>query len=258
MSVGAPEEPLLRVEGLVSRVGGQLVHDGLDLTVQEGEVLGVVGGTGTGKTVLLRTITGLKRPEAGRILFRGRDFLHLSRGERQRLQRYWGMVFQHGALFSGLTVTENVALPMREYLHLPKELCRELAEMRVRMVGLGTETGPKFPAQLSGGMIRRAALARALALDPAVLFLDEPTVGLDPVAASGFDELILYLRRTLGLTVVIVTHDLYTLVHLCDRIGVLVDKRMVTGTLAEMRRDDHPWSRAYFHGPRMQALLGSG
>jgi phospholipid/cholesterol/gamma-HCH transport system ATP-binding protein len=252
----AGEGPLLRVEGLVSRVGGQLVHDGLELTVQEGEVLGVVGGTGSGKTVLLRTITGLRRPEAGRILFAGRDLLELSRAERHRLQRYWGMVFQHGALFSGLTVAENVALPMREHLHLPKDLCRELAELRVRMVGLDPEACHKFPAQLSGGMIRRAALARALALEPALLFLDEPTVGLDPVAASGFDELILYLRRTLGLTVVIVTHDLYTLVHLCDRMGVLVEKRLLTGTLAEMRRDDHPWSRAYFHGPRMQALLG--
>ena len=251
------EGALLQVDGLCTRVAGRRVHDGLDLAVARGEVMGVVGGSGSGKTMLLRAILGLQPVESGCVSFRGRALETLSRAERQALYARWGVVFQQGALFTGLTVRENVEVPLREHLRLPRRLCRELAEVKVRLVGLAAEDAGKFPAELSGGMIRRAALARALALEPELLFLDEPTVGLDPVAAAAFDDLIRYLRRTLGLTVVVVTHDLYTLVHLCDRLGVLVEKRLITGTLDDMRRDDHPWSRAYFHGPRMEALLGA-
>ncbi len=254
---GEDGEPLFRIRGLVNRFGDQLVHDGLDLDIRKGEILGLIGGSGSGKTVLVRSILGLHRPQAGRIRYQGRDLLDLPQRGRQWYQRHWGMVFQRGALFSGLTVLENVELPMREHLKLTPGLRQELAELKIRLAGLPVRTGELFPAELSGGMVKRAALARSLALEPEVLFLDEPTGGLDPVAAAGFDDLIQYLQQALNLTVVIVTHDLYTLVHICHRLAVIVDRQAVTGTLEEMLGHPHPWSREYFHGPRMRVMLGT-
>ena len=249
-------EPLFRIRGLVNRFRDQVVHDRLDLDIRKGEILGLIGGSGSGKTVLVRSILGLHRPRSGRILYEGKDILALPQRRRQWYQRRWGMLFQQGALFSGLTVLENVELPMREHLRLPNGLAQELAELKIRLAGLPVRSGELFPAELSGGMVKRAALARALALEPEVLFLDEPTAGLDPIAAAAFDDLIQYLQEALGLTVVIVTHDLYTLVHVCHRLAVIVDGQAVTGTLDQMLEHQHPWSRAYFHGPRMQAVCG--
>lgn len=251
-------EPLIRVQGLVNRFGAETVHDHLDLDIRRGEILGLVGGSGSGKTVLVRSILGLHEPQEGRILYKGHNLLRLSERRRQLYQRHWGILFQHGALFSGLTVLENVELPLREHLHLPPGLRRELAAVRLHMAGLPSAVGGRFPAELSGGMIKRAGLARALALEPEVLFLDEPTAGLDPIAAAGFDDLIHELREVLGLTVVIITHDLYTLVNLCHRIAVIVDGGIATGTLEEMLGHEHAWTREYFHGPRMRAMLGEG
>jgi len=256
LAEAATEEPLIRVQGLVNRFGDQLVHDRLDLDIPQGRILGLIGGSGSGKTVLVRSILGLHRPQAGRIQYQGRNILELHHRERMRYQRHWGILFQRGALFSGLTVAENVELPIREHLRMPRHLCRELAELKIHLAGLPLQAAERFPAELSGGMVNRAALARALALEPEVLFLDEPTAGLDPIAAAAFDDLIRYLQEALGLTVVIVTHDTYTLVTICHRLAVLVDKQVVTGTLEEMLALDHPWSREYFHGPRMRALLG--
>jgi phospholipid/cholesterol/gamma-HCH transport system ATP-binding protein len=257
--VHVPEgEPLIQVRSLVNRFGEQTVHDRLDLDIRRGEILGLIGGSGSGKTVLVRSILGLHQPREGRVLYKGHNLLRLSERRRQMYQRHWGILFQHGALFSGLTVLENVELPLREHLRLPAELCRELAGVKLHMAGLSAEAGQRFPAELSGGMTKRAGLARALALEPEVLFLDEPTAGLDPIAAAAFDDLIHYLREALGLTVVIITHDLYTLVNLCHRIAVIVDGGIASGTLEEMLGHEHPWSREYFHGPRMRAMLGEG
>ena len=254
----ATGEALIEVRGLDNRFGGYAVHEGLDLDIRRGEILGLIGGSGSGKTVLVRSILGLNRPQAGRILYQGRDLLTLPHQKRMRLQRHWGMLFQQGALFSGLTVAENVEVPIREHLRLPRPLCRELAELKIRLAGLPLHAAELFPAELSGGMVKRAALARALALEPEVLFLDEPTGGLDPIAAAAFDDLIQYLHEALNLTVVIVTHDLYTLVNICHRLAVIVDKRIETGTLGELLESEHPWSREYFHGPRMRAMLDRG
>lgn len=251
-------QPLIRIESLVNRFGRITVHDRLDLEIHGGEILGLVGGSGSGKSVLVRSLLGLNRPQSGRICFQGRDILQLPYRELQRLQRYWGMLFQGGALFSGLTVLENIEAPMREVLRLPAALRCELAELRLRLVGLPLEAGDRFPAELSGGMVKRAALARALALEPEVLILDEPTAGLDPVSATGFDDLIRRLRRALRLTVLIVTHDLQTLLRLCDRIAVLLNGRAICGTLEDLRQAHDPWMRAYFHGIRMQTIAGSG
>jgi len=254
----ATGDALIQVQGLVNRFGDFVVHDHLDLDIRKGEILGLIGGSGSGKTVLVRSILGLNRPQAGRILYQGRNILNLPHRKRMRYQRHWGMLFQRGALFSGLTVLENVELPIHEHLRLPREICQELAELKIHLAGLPVHAAERFPAELSGGMVKRAALARALALEPEVLFLDEPTAGLDPIAAAAFDDLIRYLQEALNLTVVIVSHDLYTLVNICHRLAVIVDKGIQTGTLAEMRRAEHPWSREYFHGPRMRALLGRG
>jgi phospholipid/cholesterol/gamma-HCH transport system ATP-binding protein len=245
--------PVIRLRGIVNRFGPQVVHDGVDLDVKRGEVLGLVGGSGSGKSVLLRTIIGLNRPAEGSIEILGKPMLDLNEGERREIEERWGVLFQNGALFSSLTVVENIETPLKEHTKLPAELRREIAELKIRLVGLAPEAGAKFPSELSGGMKKRAGLARALALDPEILFLDEPTAGLDPIGAAEFDELIQSLQQSLGLTVIMITHDLDSLAAICDRIAVLVDKRVKVGTLAELQRDDHPWIRSYFHGPRARA-----
>ncbi len=254
---GSTGEPLIRIRGLENRFEDQVVHQGLDLDILQGEILGLIGGSGSGKTVLVRSILGLHQPQSGQIFFQDRDILRLPTRRRLRYQRQWGMLFQQGALFSALTVRENVELPMREHLKLDPSICAELAQLKIHMAGLPPYVGDQFPAQLSGGMIKRAGLARALALEPEVLFLDEPTGGLDPIAAASFDNLIQYLQEALQLTVVIVTHDLYTLVNICHRLAVLVEGQVIAGTLQELRESQHPWAWKYFHGPRMRALLGS-
>jgi phospholipid/cholesterol/gamma-HCH transport system ATP-binding protein len=248
-------EPIIRVTGLVNRFGRETIHDGLDLEVWPGEVLGVVGGSGSGKSVLLRTIIGLNRPQHGRIEIFGQDVAALDDRARRGLERRWGVLFQDGALFSSLTVAQNIEVPLKEYCDMPARLMDEIAALKIGMVGLAEDTGDKYPAQLSGGMRKRAGLARALALDPEILFLDEPTAGLDPIAAAEFDHLIRDLQSSLGLTVFLVTHDLDSLVAICDRIAVLVDKKLRIGTLDELLADEHPWIRAYFHGPRGRAAL---
>ena len=245
--------PIIRLRGIVNRFGPQVVHDGVDLDVKSGEVLGIVGGSGTGKSVLLRTIIGLNRPAEGSIEILGKSMLEMNERDRRQIEERWGVLFQNGALFSSLTVTENIEAPLKEHTTLPPDLRREIADLKIRLVGLAPEAGAKYPSELSGGMKKRAGLARALALDPEILFLDEPTAGLDPIGAAEFDELIQSLQRSLGLTVIMVTHDLDSLAAICDRIAVLVDKRIKVGTLAELQQDDHPWIKAYFHGPRARA-----
>lgn len=245
--------PIISLRGIVNRFGPQVVHNGVDLDVKRGEVLGIVGGSGSGKSVLLRTIIGLNRPAEGSIEILGKSMLDMSERERRQIEERWGVLFQNGALFSSLTVVENIETPLKEHTKLSPELRREIAELKIRLVGLAPEAGAKYPSELSGGMKKRAGLARALALDPEILFLDEPTAGLDPIGAAEFDELIQSLQRSLGLTVVMITHDLDSLAAICDRIAVLVDKRIKVGTLAELQRDDHPWIKAYFHGPRARA-----
>jgi phospholipid/cholesterol/gamma-HCH transport system ATP-binding protein len=246
---------VIRVRGLVTRFGAQTIHDGVDLDVRRGEVLGVVGGSGSGKSVLLRSLIGLKRPEAGRIEIFGHDIDRLGEAEKRGLDRRWGVLFQDGALFSSLTVAQNIEVPLREYYRMPEPLMDEIAGCKIAIVGLPDSAADKYPAQLSGGMRKRAGLARALALDPEILFLDEPTAGLDPIAAAEFDQLIRDLKSSLGLTVFLVTHDLDTLFAICDRVAVLVDKKVRVGTLIQHLADPHPWIRSYFHGPRGRAAL---
>jgi phospholipid/cholesterol/gamma-HCH transport system ATP-binding protein len=246
----AARDVVISVRDIVNRFGAQTVHDGVSFDVRAGEVFGIVGGSGSGKSVLLKTMLGLRQPDAGAIELEGRDITRLSDRELRDVKRRYGVTFQHGALFTSLTVRENVILPIVEALQLEEATLRSLAELRLRMVGLPVNAGDKYPAQLSGGMVKRAALARALALDPVLLFLDEPTAGLDPIAAAAFDELVLYLRRTLGLTVVMVTHDLDTLARTCDRVAVLVEAKVIVDTLEGIVRNEHPWIREYFHGAR--------
>lgn len=248
-----PGEPIIRVRGLVNRFGAETVHDGLDLDVRRGEVLGIVGGSGSGKSVLLRTIVGLNRPAKGSVEVFGRDLLALSEPEIRELEKRWGVLFQDGALFSSLTVAQNIEVPIKEHFNMPLKLMDEISAVKVGLVGLSEEAGEKYPSQLSGGMRKRAGLARALALDPEIVFLDEPTSGLDPIAAGAFDELIRDLKASLGLTVFMVTHDLDSLFAICDRVAVLVDKRVRTGTLEQLLKDNHPWIHSYFHGPRGRA-----
>jgi phospholipid/cholesterol/gamma-HCH transport system ATP-binding protein len=250
----APAEPVIVVRDIVNRFGAQTVHDGVSFEVCRGEVFGIVGGSGSGKSVLLKSLLGLRMPDSGTVELEGRDITCMSDRELREVKRRYGVTFQHGALFSSLTVIENVILPVVEALDVSEATLQSLAELRLRMVGLPLTAGPKFPAQLSGGMIKRAALARALALDPVLLFLDEPTAGLDPIAAAAFDELVLYLRRTLGLTVVMVTHDLDTLARTCDRVAVLVDGKVIVDTLAGIVQNPHPWIREYFHGARGRSI----
>ena len=246
---------VIRITGLVNRFGAQIVHDQLDLEVRRGEVLGVVGGSGAGKSVLLRTIIGLNRPAAGRIEVLGEETTSIGDAAKLALERRWGVLFQDGALFSSLTVAQNIAVPLKEHTHLSAPLIEEIAAVKIDMVGLPPDAAFKLPAQLSGGMRKRAGLARALALDPEILFLDEPTSGLDPIAAAGFDQLIRALQRSLNLTVFMVTHDLDSLVAICDRIAVLVDKKVLVGRLEELLENPHPWVQSYFHGPRGRMAL---
>jgi phospholipid/cholesterol/gamma-HCH transport system ATP-binding protein len=241
---------LVEVQGVVNRFGAQIVHDGIDMQVFEGEVFGIIGGSGAGKSVLLRTILGLRRPNAGSVRFLGRELASLSAAQLHALKASYGVTFQQGALFSSLNVCQNVQLPMLEHLRLTARALDELALMRLQLVGLPSEAALKYPAQLSGGMIKRAALARALALDPVLLFLDEPTSGLDPISASEFDELLIYLQRELKLTVVMITHDLDTIFRTCSRVGVIVGGRMISDTLEAIVRNPNPWIKSYFQGER--------
>ena len=252
------DEPIIQVRNLRNQFGDQVVHDDLSLDVRKGEIIGIVGGSGTGKSVLLRSIVGLRSPQGGTIRVFGQDLAALSDEERRAQEQRWGVLFQDGALFSALTVAQNVQVPFREHLNMGRKLMSELAALKVRMVGLAEEVCSKYPAELSGGMRKRAGLARALALDPEILFLDEPTAGLDPIGAAAFDDLIKRLQHTLGLTVFLVTHDLDTLYATCDRIAVLADGRVVlTGTMEDMMASDHAWVRSYFHGPRARAAVGA-
>lgn len=246
-------EHVIEIEGLVTSFGQTTIHDGLDLEVRQGEVLAVVGGSGTGKSVLIREITGLMRPAAGRIRLFGKELGELGDAERQALRARTGMLFQDGALFSSLTVAQNIAVPLKTWYKLRPELIDEIAGLKLALAGLDPSAAEKFPSELSGGMRKRAGLARALALDPEILFLDEPTAGLDPIGAAAFDELIRSLQQALGLTVVMITHDLDSLNRIADRVMVLVDKRAVTGTLDEIRAQPHPWISDYFNGPRGRA-----
>lgn len=247
-------DPVIKVRGLKTAFGPQVVHDNLDIDVYQGEIIGVVGGSGTGKSVLLRSIIGLLQPVAGSIEVLGKDIIGMSQHELLELAVRWGVLFQHGALFTSLTVAQNIEAPLREHTKMPQQLMDEIASYKLSMVGLPPDAGAKFPAELSGGMIKRAALARSLALDPDILFLDEPTSGLDPIGAAAFDGLIRRLRDALGLTVFLVTHDLDTLHAVCDRIAVLAEKRVIViGAMDDMLACEHPWVREYFHGPRSRA-----
>lgn len=250
---------VISVKGLKTSFGEQIVHDGLDLQVRRGEIFGVVGGSGTGKSVLMRSIIGLQTPDAGEVKVFGESTVDRDDSETIEIRRRWGVLFQGGALFSTLTVAENVQLPLREfYGKIDQGLLDEIAAYKVVMTGLPAEAGPKFPAELSGGMRKRAGLARALALDPELLFLDEPTAGLDPIGAAAFDDLTKSLQRTMGLTVFLITHDLDTLYAICDRVAVLADKRVIAvGTIDELLALDHPWIQEYFNGPRGRAATGT-
>jgi phospholipid/cholesterol/gamma-HCH transport system ATP-binding protein len=255
------ETPVIRIRGLrnaFGEEGQQVIHDGLDLDVKRGEILGVVGGSGTGKSVLMRSVIGLQTPEAGEVEVLGENMIGRDEDEAKNIRRRWGILFQNGALFSTLTVAENVEVPLREYFHLTPKLMDEIASYKIAMSGLPADAGPKYPSELSGGMVKRAGLARALALDPELLFLDEPTAGLDPIAAQNFDELILTLRDNLELTVFLITHDLDTLYAICDRVAVLADKKVVAcGTIEQLLALDHPWIQEYFNGPRGRAAAAA-
>jgi phospholipid/cholesterol/gamma-HCH transport system ATP-binding protein len=242
--------PVIAVRGIVNRFGAQVVHDSLDMEVAAGEVFGIVGGSGSGKSVLLRTILGLQKPNAGEVRLLGRDITQMSEAELRAVKATYGVTFQAGALYTSLTVLQNVQLPMIEFLDLPERALDELAMLKVRLVGLPAEAAFKFPSQLSGGMIKRAALARALALDPQLLFLDEPTSGLDPISAAAFDELVMALQRQLRLTIVMITHDLDTIFRTCNRVGVIVDRKMISDSLEGILANPHPWIHDYFHGER--------
>ena len=248
-------ESIITVRGLRNSFGEQIIHEDLDLDVRRGEILGVVGGSGTGKSVLMRSIIGLQIPDRGEVQVLGENMIGREEDEAKNIRRRWGVLFQNGALFSTLTVAENVEVPIREYFPFIKPpLLDEIASYKIAMSGLPADAGPKYPAELSGGMKKRAGLARALALDPELLFLDEPTAGLDPIGAAGFDELILGLQKRLELTVFLITHDLDTLWAICDRVAVLADRRVVAvGTIEELLALDHPWIQEYFNGPRGRA-----
>jgi phospholipid/cholesterol/gamma-HCH transport system ATP-binding protein len=247
-------EVVIKVRDLVVGFRDTNVLDHLDLDVYRGEILGFVGGSGAGKSVLMRTIIGLLPRREGSIEVFGTDMLKASEEERRAIERRWGILFQQGALFSSLTVRENIQFPIREYLHLPERLLDEIVVAKLEMVGLHANVRDKFPSELSGGMTKRVALARALALDPEIVFLDEPTSGLDPIGAGDFDQLIATLQQTLGLTVFMVTHDLDSLHTACDRIAVLIDGKVIAaGPMEAMLASEHPWMKSYFHGTRSRA-----
>jgi len=251
--------PVIEVQGLVNRFGSQVVHDGLDMQVMQHEVFGIVGGSGTGKSVLLRSILGLQRPQAGSVRIEGHDITRASEAQLRPIKARYGVAFQSGALYSGLTVLQNVQLPMLEYLDLEAAVLDELARLKIGLVGLNADAAEKYPAELSGGMVKRAAIARALALDPGLLFLDEPTSGLDPVSAAAFDELMLFLQKELKLTVIMITHDLDSIFRTCNRVGVIVDRHMESDTVERIVDHPNPWIREYFHGERARgALIAAG
>jgi len=253
----AEDDIVISVRGLRNAFGDQVIHDGLDLDVHRGEILGVVGGSGTGKSVLMRSIIGLQYPEAGEVHVFGQSMIGRDDTEAVDVRKRWGVLFQGGALFSTLTVAENVEVPLREYYPaLDQQLLDEIASYKIMMSGLPADAAPKYPSELSGGMKKRAGLARSLALDPELLFLDEPTAGLDPIGAAAFDELTKSLKETLGLTVFLITHDLDTLHAICDRVAVLADRKVIAvGTIPELLALDHPWIQEYFNGPRGRAAL---
>jgi phospholipid/cholesterol/gamma-HCH transport system ATP-binding protein len=250
-------DPVVEVRGLVNRFDRQVVHDGLDMQVYPDEVFGIVGGSGAGKSVLLRTILGLQRPAAGTVCIYGSDITRLTEAQLRPIKASYGVAFQSGALYSGLTVLENVQLPMIEHLRLPPTALEGLALLKIRLVGLPEDAAWKYPAQLSGGMVKRVAVARALALDPQLLFLDEPTSGLDPVSAAAFDDLVVYLQQHLNLTIVMITHDLDSIFRTCNRVGVIVDRHMESDTLERIVDYPNPWIQAYFHGERGREHLGA-
>jgi len=254
-SGGDQDDVVIRIRGLVTGFGRKVIHDHLDLDVRRGEVLGVVGGSGSGKSVLLRAIIGLVQPREGTVEVFGRKVGEVEGSQMRRLEMRWGVLFQEGALFSSQTVAENIQVPLREYTKMSQELMDEIAAVKLNLVGLPPDTAHKYPSELSGGMKKRAALARALALDPELLFLDEPTSGLDPISADGFDVLIRQLQKSLGLTVFMVTHDVDSLRAVTDRIAVLVDRKIVTGTIGELRKNPDPWIQEYFSGTRGRAAL---
>jgi phospholipid/cholesterol/gamma-HCH transport system ATP-binding protein len=245
-------EPILSAKGIVNRFGKQQVHDKVSLDILRGEIIGIAGGSGSGKSVLLKTLTGLHRPNAGQVIIDGKSIDAIGPAEKASLM---GVLFQQGALFSSLTVAQNIMLPMREHTDLPVEDREKIAAMKLELAGLSADSGIKFPSELSGGMVKRAAFARALALDPRILFLDEPTSDLDPITASGIDALIRNLNQGLGITVVIVTHDLTTLFTICSRLAILADKRITVGTLDKLMRSDQPWIHEFLHGPRAQGAM---
>ena len=250
-------DPIIRVRGVTVQFGATRVLDELDLDVKRGEILGFVGPSGAGKSVLTRTIIGLVPKLAGRIEVFGVDLAAADRASRRAVERRWGVLFQQGALFSSLTVRQNIQFPVREYLRVSQRLLDEIMVAKLVMVGLRPDVADRFPSELSGGMIKRVALARALALDPELVFLDEPTSGLDPIGAGDFDELVRTLQRTLGLTVFMVTHDLDSLYTACDRIAVLGNGKIIAaGSMADMQASEHPWLRQYFHGKRARAVVG--
>ncbi|WP_366655981.1 ATP-binding cassette domain-containing protein [Fodinicurvata sp. EGI_FJ10296] len=251
---GDPAQPVIRVRGLRTQFGSTVIHDGLDMDVRRGEVLGVVGGSGTGKSVLMREIIGLQSYAKGTIEVYGHDISTMSEVEIHRLQGQWGVLFQDGALFSSMTVEENIMVPLAEHTGMKRDLMREIAQLKVAMVGLPPDAGTKVPSELSGGMRKRAGLARALALDPGILFLDEPTAGLDPIGAAAFDDLIGTLSRNLELTVVMVTHDMDSLLTICDRIAALIEKKVVVDTWEGHKSSQHPWLQAYFNGVRARSM----
>lgn len=252
---GAIDDAIIRARELVVGFGNRIVLDHISLDVRPGEILGLVGGSGSGKSVFLRTIIGLLPKRAGSIEIFGEDLDKLSDNQRHDMRKRWGVLFQHGALFSSLTVLQNVQFAMREFLHLPDHMLDEIAATKLAMVGLPRKDADKFPSELSGGMTKRVALARALALDPEIVFLDEPTSGLDPISAGDFDVLIRTLQKTLGLTVFMVTHDLSSLHTVCDRVAVLADGKIVAdGPMSEMLRSEHPWVKSYFRGQRGRML----
>ena len=251
MSAG---EPLIRIRDLRNQFGDFVVHENLDLDVHRGEIIGVVGGSGSGKSVLMRAIIGLGTPAAGSIRLFGEEVSTMSDAKRAMIERRCGVLFQNGALFSSLTVAENVAVALTEHHDIDEEIVDRLVMLKIALAGLPLDSAEKFPSQLSGGMVKRAALARSLALDPEILFLDEPTAGLDPIGAAAFDQLILTLRDSLGLTVFLITHDLDTLYTICDRVAVLAKKRiLVADSLDVVENFDEPWIQQYFQGPRGRA-----